>query len=84
MGPARRHSDETALLAAFGDRLSPGDIVLVGKNARPLYQVMAVHDDTAWVRGLVQGADFVVQGSDYLVPVERCRRISPASTDTLH
>lgn len=84
MGATQRYSDETVLLAEFNHRLSPGDVVILGDNTEPLYQVVAVRDEKAWVRGLVQGADFIVHGSDYLVSVQRCRKIGRASTDTLH
>jgi hypothetical protein len=71
-------------LPTYEHDISPGDLVALGENAGPLYEVVAVRAEKAWVRGVIQGADFLVQGSDFLVSVQRCRRIGPNAADTLH
>jgi hypothetical protein len=64
-------------LPVYEHDLSPGDVVALGENAGPFYEVLLVRAGMAWVRS-------VTQGSDTLVSVQRCRRISPTPTDTRH
>lgn len=45
-----------------------GDLVSTGPNLFPHYQILAVHDDKAWVRNVSNGAD-------HLALTSRCRRI---------
>ena len=56
--------------------LARGDIVSLGENAGPLYEVMAVHGSQAWVRT-------VTNGSDSIVSVHRCRRVGSARAEPL-
>ena len=45
-----------------------GDAVSTGENVRPLYRVIAVTEDRAWIRD-------IQHGTDHVVPVDRCRKI---------
>jgi hypothetical protein len=56
-------------LPAWGSPLAVGDLVRTGENAWPQYRIIAMSEDRAWVRDLQYGTDFVV-------PMERCRRVT--------
>ena len=58
---------------AHARALNVGDFVRTGENLYPHYEVVAVSGDRAWVRD-------VQFGTDQVVPVERCSRISKNST----
>ena len=45
-----------------------GDVVRTGGNAYPCYRVIATSDGRAWVRD-------VQDGTDYVVPLARCRKV---------
>ena len=45
-----------------------GDVVRTGENAHPYYRVIATSDGRAWVRD-------VQNGTDYVVPLARCRKV---------
>ena len=49
--------------------LNAGDVIRTGPNATPVFTVVAVHGDQAWVRD-EHG------NSDYIVPKARCSRVS--------
>jgi len=53
----------------YDEEIRPGDLVRTGVNLFPHFEVVAVHGDKAWVRN-------VVNGSDHLALVSRCRRIN--------
>jgi len=46
-----------------------GDAVSTSANNHPLYRVIAVTKDRAWIRD-------IQHGSDHVVPVDRCRKIT--------
>lgn len=50
--------------------LQPGDLCHHGANALPLYRVIWVHEDKAWLRDVNSGADSVVE-------LGRCRACGP-------
>jgi hypothetical protein len=64
-------------LPTYEHDISSGDLVTLGENAGPFYEVVVVRAGKAWVRSVTQGADT-------LVSVQRCRRISPTQADTRH
>jgi hypothetical protein len=64
-------------LPLYEPDVSPGDVVTLGENAGPFYEVVLVRAGMAWVRSVAQGADC-------LVSAQRCRRISPTAADTRH
>jgi hypothetical protein len=63
-------------LPTYRHGISRGDFVRLGENAGPLYEVMMVSGERAWVRN----PSF---GSDSIVCVHRCRRIGPTCSDFL-
>ena len=46
-----------------------GDLVRTGPNLHPHFEVVAVHGDKAWVRN-------VLNGTDHLAMLSRCRKIN--------
>jgi len=55
----------------FDPEIRTGDIVAMGQNHFPHFEVVAISGDKAWVRNVVNGAD-------HLAFVNRCRRLSSA------
>lgn len=53
----------------YDEEISVGDLVRTGPNLYPHFEVVAVHGDKAWVRN-------VVNGSDHLALLSRCRKIN--------
>ena len=54
-------------LPPAGEPVAPGDVVRTGPNRHPLYRVIAVYEDRAWIRG-------VAKGRDHIVPLRRLRK----------
>lgn len=52
-------------LPPTGQVVAPGDTVLIGANTGPVYRVLAVVADRAWVRDEQRGIE-------HIVPVSRC------------
>jgi hypothetical protein len=52
----------------YDEDIHAGDLVRMGTNLFPHYEVIAVHGDQAWVRNLQNGAD-------HLARLSRCRKI---------
>jgi hypothetical protein len=53
----------------YDEEIVAGDLVRTGPNLFPHFEVVAVHGDKAWVRN-------VVNGSDHLAWLCRCRKIN--------
>lgn len=53
----------------YEEDIQAGDLVRTGPNLFPHFEVVAVHGDKAWVRN-------VVNGSDHLALLSRCRKIN--------
>jgi len=53
----------------YEETISVGDLVRTGPNLYPHFEVVAVHGDKAWVRN-------VLNGSDHLALLSRCRKIN--------
>jgi hypothetical protein len=51
------------------ETLRPGDLCHHGDNTYPVYQVIFVHDDRAWVRDISSGVEGIVS-------VDRCRPLN--------
>ncbi|MBC2650194.1 hypothetical protein [Novosphingobium aerophilum] len=47
-----------------------GDHVMVGRNHGPVFRIVHVHADLAWIRPLTHG-------QDGLVPLDRLRAVEP-------
>jgi hypothetical protein len=48
------------------DHAKVGDLVRTGSNALPVFRVIAIEGEKAWVRDATSGAD-------YIIPLCRCR-----------
>jgi hypothetical protein len=59
-------------LPIYDHLIAPGDIVAVGQNQHPQFEVMATRGDKAWVRDIASGMDGIV-------PAARCRIITLAA-----
>ena len=59
--PAKQPGETEASVAV-------GDLVRTGENRHPLFHVIAVTEDRAWIRDTQHNADHVV-------PIDRCRRL---------
>ena len=55
-----------------GEEAKVGDLVRTGANMTPVYRVVALDGDKAWLRDEQTGADFIV-------PACRCAPLSKAS-----
>jgi hypothetical protein len=55
----------------FEQEIREGDIVAMGQNHFPHFEVVAVSGDKAWVRNVQNGAD-------HLALLSRCRRLETA------
>ena len=53
----------------FAQEIRTGDIVAMGQNHFPHFEVVAVNGDKAWVRNVQNGAD-------HLALLSRCRKIN--------
>jgi hypothetical protein len=53
----------------YEEEIHAGDLVRTGPNLFPHFEVVAVHGDKAWVRN-------VLNGSDHLALLARCRKIN--------
>lgn len=53
----------------YDEDITVGDLVRTGHNLYPHFEVLAVHGDKAWVRN-------VLNGSDHLALLSRCRKIN--------
>jgi hypothetical protein len=51
------------------EEIGAGDLVRMGNNFHPHYEVIAVRGDAAWVRE-------VQTGTDHLVRTDRCRKVT--------
>lgn len=60
-------------LPMYDHALARGDFVKLGANAGPVYEVIAVRGDMAWIRD--------PHASDSIVAAHRCRRIGRAAAD---
>jgi len=56
------------LLSGAPECISVGDMIRSGANFHPHYHVIALTDDGAWIRD-------TQQGTDHIVPIDRCRKI---------
>ncbi|MDZ4690237.1 hypothetical protein [Terricaulis sp.] len=54
-----------------GETIQVGDRVRTGPNLFPHFDVIAVSGETAWVRNINSGLDA-------LLPINRCRKVSPS------
>jgi hypothetical protein len=54
------------------EEIRPGDQVRCGENLYPHFEVIAIDGDKAWLRN-------VIDRSDHLAPLSRCRKLSAAS-----
>ena len=53
----------------YEEAIHAGDLVRTGVNLHPHFEVVAVHGDKAWVRN-------VLDGTDHLAMLSRCRKIN--------
>jgi hypothetical protein len=53
----------------YDEHLQVGDLVRTGANLFPHFEIVFIHGDTAWVRNVESGAD-------YLTQLGRCRKIN--------
>lgn len=51
---------------------APGDLVMIGSNHGPVYEIVHIADAQAWIRPLTNG-------QEGLVPVERLRLVDERS-----
>lgn len=58
----------------YDEDIQAGDLVRTGPNLYPHFEVLAVHDDKAWVRNVQNGAD-------HLALISRCRKINGQPTE---
>lgn len=56
------------LLGRAAEHICAGDMIRKGENFHPHYHVIAVADDSAWIRD-------TQHGTDHVVPIDRCRKI---------
>lgn len=56
------------------EEIRPGDLVRMGANLHPHYEVIAVNGETAWVRDLQSRAD-------HLAKLSRCRKLPAADAE---
>jgi len=61
VAPNLRHDE-------FVEPIRANDTVRTGDNAHPLYRVIAVHGDRAWLRD-------IQYETDHVVPVAHCERV---------
>jgi hypothetical protein len=52
----------------YHEEIHPGDVVRMGQNSFPHFEVLAVHGEKAWVRNVQNGGDSLAQ-------LSRCRKI---------
>jgi hypothetical protein len=53
----------------YEEDIRVGDLVRTGANLHPHFEVVAVHGEKAWVRN-------VLNGTDHLAMLSRCRKIN--------
>ena len=50
-------------------QVAVGDRIRTGENFHPQFRVIALTEDRAWIRD-------IQYGTDHIVPVDRCRKIT--------
>lgn len=55
---------------AHDEAIAAGDLVRMGQNHFPRFQVVSVYGEKAWVRN-------VDSGEDHIALLDRCRKVDP-------